>query len=152
MIIKITRENSSYRERQREREKTYIFLYICGNQPTNQPTPLRARRLLPTKTETASSSQGSKAPLARWLVGRMRDLCDRGSSGDIFLAFEREKNRNRNRNRNLCETRTWSFLSIPLQNRVGCVRGSERASVTAFLPPPLRVLSWLLLRLRLLPV
>jgi hypothetical protein len=72
MIIKITRENSSYRhtERQRQRKKTYIFLkiFVETNQPTNQQTPLRASSYLP-RLKLPPPIHGSKAPLAGWLAG-----------------------------------------------------------------------------------
>jgi hypothetical protein len=59
------------------------------NQPTNQTTPLRASSYLP-RLKLPPALHGSKAPLARWLVRRMRDLCDRCWVGDIFLAFEKK--------------------------------------------------------------
>ncbi len=151
MIIKITRENSSYREKERENIDIYMCIYIIfaeTNQPTNQPNNTTASKLLPTKTETASSFTR--------LESSARSLARSSHAGFVWsmLVWRYffgvwEKNRNRNRNRNLCETRTWSFLSIPLQNRVGC----ERASLhIPFSSTPLRVLSSLLLRLRFLPV
>ncbi len=105
MIIKITRENSSYRERERERKKkTYIFIsthiFVETNQPTNQPTPQRASSYLP-RLKLPPALHGSKAPLARWLVRHMRDLCDGCSFGDIFLAFEKKKSQSQSQSQSV---------------------------------------------------
>jgi hypothetical protein len=124
MIIKITRENSSYRERERERERErkhiYLYIFVEINQPTNQH-----------HCEQALTYQDWNCLQLTRLESSARSLARSSRAGFVwsmhvwryFLAFEKK---NRNRNRNLCETRTWSFVSIPLQNRVGC----ERASVT----------------------
>ncbi len=128
MIIKITRENSSYRERERERERErkhiYLYINICGNQLTNQPTPLRASSYLPRLKLPPPYTARKLRSLAGSLAGSFVTcgICVIDARLQIF--FWRLRKKNRNRNRNLCETRTWSFLSIPLQNRVDCVRAS----------------------------
>jgi hypothetical protein len=96
--------------------------------PTNQPTNQHHSEQALTYQDW-NCLQLYTARKLRSLAGSFVTcgICVMDARLEIFFWRLRKKNRNHNRNRNLCETRTWSFLSLPLQNRVGCERASERA-------------------------